>query len=268
MKGMKIKLEIFDTHAHYDDKKFDEDRELVIKKIYESGVTKCINVGCDIKTSKESIELSKKYNFIYAICGIHPSDIPHNDEELWKTLSQIKEMIKQNSKVVAIGEIGFDYYWDKENKNMQEKGFIEQINLANELNLPISIHTRDAIDDTIKIIKKHKVNNGGVLHCCPFNKELVKHGLENGYYIAFGGTCTFKNSKNANEIIDMVPIDKILIETDSPYLSPEPFRGKRNDSSNLKYVINKIAEVKNKTSEEIAKIIYENAEKLFKIGGL
>lgn len=258
-------MEIFDSHAHYDDEKFNEDREKVIKSIYEEGITKCINIGCDIKTSENSIKLSEKYDFIYATCSIHPSEIPQTEQELRKQLDKIKEMAKINKKVVGIGEIGLDYHWNKDNIELQKKAFIEQINIANELNLPISIHTRDAIDDTIEIIRNYKVNKNGVLHCCPFNRELVKQGLQAGYYIAFGGTSTFKNSKNANEIIDMVPIDKILVETDSPYLAPEPLRGTRNDSRNLKYVIAKLANVKKISEEEMAKTTYLNACKLFNI---
>ena len=258
-------MEIFDSHAHYDDEKFNEDREEVIKSIYEEGITKCINIGCDIKTSENSIKLSEKYDFIYATCSIHPSEIPQTEQELWKQLDKIKEMAKINKKVVGIGEIGLDYHWNKDNIELQKKAFIEQINIANELNLPISIHTRDAIDDTIEIIRNYKVNKNGVLHCCPFNRELVKQGLQAGYYIAFGGTSTFKNSKNANEIIEMVPIDKILVETDSPYLAPEPLRGTRNDSRNLKYVIAKLANVKGISEEEMAKATYLNTCKLFNI---
>ncbi len=258
-------MEIFDSHSHYDDEKFNEDREEVIKSIYEEGITKCINIGCDIKTSENSIKLSEKYDFIYATCSIHPSEIPQTEQELWKQLVKIKEMAKINKKVVGIGEIGLDYHWNKDNIELQKKAFIEQINIANELNLPISIHTRDAIDDTIEIIRNYKVNKNGVLHCCPFNRELVKQGLQAGYYIAFGGTSTFKNSKNANEIIEMVPIDKILVETDSPYLAPEPLRGTRNDSRNLKYVIAKLANVKGISEEEMAKATYINACKLFNI---
>ena len=258
-------MEFFDSHAHYDDEKFDKDREEVLEKIYKAGVTKCINIGCDIVTSENSIKLSEKYDFNYATCSIHPSEIPQSEEELWKEIEKIRELASLNSKVVAIGEIGLDYYWHNDNKDLQKKAFITQMKLANELNLPISIHTRDAIDDTIEIIRNNKVNNGGVLHCCPFNKELVKHGLNLGYYIAFGGTATFKNSKNADEIIKMVPLDKMLIETDAPYLSPDPLRGTRNDSSNLKYVVNKIAQVKEITPEEVAEATYNNAKKLFNL---
>ena len=258
-------MEYFDTHSHYDDDKFNEDREEVIEKIFNAGVTKCINMGCDIESSQKAIEIANNNDFIYAAVGLHPEEIPQSEEEMWKTILQIKDLAVQNKKVVAIGEIGLDYYWNKETKELQKQAFINQIELANELKLPVSIHTRDAIDDMISIIRNYKIENGGVLHCCPFNRELVKHGLENGLYIGFGGTSTFKNSRNAKEIVNMVPDDRILIETDSPYLSPEPKRGTRNDSSNLQYIVEKLAEYKNMEPEKMAKLTYENAKKLFKI---
>ena len=258
-------MEYFDTHAHYDDEKFKEDREEVLNKIFKAGVTRCINMGCDIKSSIKAIEIAGNYEHIYCGVGLHPEEIPQNEEELLKTISQIKELATENKKVVVIGEIGLDYYWRQDNKKKKKEAFIKQIELANELKLPVSIHTRDAIDDMISIIRKYKIENSGVLHCCPFNRELVKHGLENGLYIGFGGTSTFKNSKNAKEIVNMVPDDRILIETDSPYLSPEPKRGTRNDSSNLKHVVEKLAEYKEKTPEKIAEITYTNAKRLFKI---
>ena len=256
-------MEFFDTHAHYDDERFDNDRKEVLNKIHNSGVTKCINVGCSIETSKKAIEIANSNEFIYAMCGLHPSEIPQTEEQLWKDIQKIKELVTSSHKVVAIGEIGLDYHYDGFDKKMQETAFISQIKLANELKLPIAVHTRDAIDDTIQILRNYKFEYGGVLHCCPFNRELVKHGIENDLYIAFGGTVTFKNSKNAEEIVKMVPKDKILIETDCPYLAPEPFRGTRNDSSNLKYVVEKIALILNCTPEEVAKFTYENAENLF-----
>ena len=258
-------MEYFDTHAHYDDEKFEKDREIILEKIFKSGVTKCINMGCDVKSSQKAIEIANNYDFIYAAVGLHPEEIPESEDELYKTILQIKDLAINNKKIVAIGEIGLDYYWRKDNKDLQKNAFIKQIELANELNLPVSIHTRDAIDDMIAIIRKYKIKCGGVLHCCPFNRELVKHGLENGLYVGFGGTSTFKSSKNAKEIVNMVQNDRILIETDSPYLSPEPKRGTRNDSSNLKYVVEKIAEYKELEPEEIAKITYENAKKLFRV---
>ena len=257
-------MELFDSHAHLDDEKFDEDREQLIEQIREGKITKLISAGYSLESSKRAVELSNKYDFIYATCGISPNDIPQTEDELGIMLQQIKEIVQQNSKVVAIGEIGLDYYWNKENKELQKKAFTQQIKLANELNLPIVIHTREAVMDTIEILKNNEVNSKGVFHCCPLNRELVKEALKLGFYISFAGPVTFKNSKNANEIIEMVPIEKILIETDSPYLSPEPLRGRRNDSRNVKYVAQKIADVKGITLEEVAKITYENTKKVFR----
>ena len=254
-------MEFFDSHSHYNDEKFDEIREQIIEDTYKSGVTKFICAGYDVQSSKKAIEISQKHEFIYSICGISPNDIPQSEEELWKTIDEISKIVQQNKKIVAIGEIGLDYYWNKENKELQKKAFIKQIELANKLELPIVIHSRDASVDTIDIIK----NNRGIFHCCQLNQEMVKQAINLGYYISFAGPITFKNSKNAKEVVDLVPMDKILIETDSPYLSPEPNRGKRNDSRNVKYVAEKIAEFKNMSLEEIARITYENAMKIFEI---
>ncbi len=261
-------MELFDSHAHYNDEKFNEDRESLIEQIYESGVTKLVNAGYSLESSKYALEIAKKYDWMYTISGISPNDIPENEEELTEQLVELKQFVssKINSKkIVAIGEIGLDYYWNKENKDLQREAFIEQIALANSMNLPIVIHTREAVTDTLEILKTNDVVNKGVFHCCPLNRELVKEGLKLGFYISFAGPVTFKNSKNANEIIEMCPLDRILIETDSPYLSPEPNRGKRNDSRNVKYIANKIAEVKDMDPEEIARITYENACRIFKI---
>ena len=258
-------MEFFDNHAHLDDEKFDEDREKIIQKIKESGVTKFISAGYSLEGSKKGLELANKYEFIYTTSGISPNDIPQTEDELWTMLEEIRKIAKENSKVLAIGEIGLDYYWNKENKELQKKAFIEQIKIANELNLPIVIHTREAVMDTIAILKQNEVINKGVFHCCPLNRELVKEALKLGFYISFAGPITFKNSKNADEIVNMVPANRMLIETDSPYLSPEPLRGRRNDSRNVKYIAQKIADFRGVFLEEVAKITYENAEKIFKI---
>lgn len=259
-------MEYFETHAHYNDNQFDLDREEVLKKIYESGVTKCINVGYNIESSKKAIQIANKYNYIYATCGIHPSDVSTDVKEIDLQIKEIQNLIDENRKIVAIGEIGLDYHYGKENIENQKLAFIKQIEVANKNSLPIIIHTRDAVDDTIDVIKnKIEVNSNAVLHCCPFNTELVRHGVEQGLYIAFGGTSTFKNSKNAQEIIKMVPNNRILVETDCPYLAPEPVRGTRNDSSNLKYIVQKIAEFKGMEPDNLAKITYNNAMEFFNI---
>ena len=260
-------MDFFDSHSHYNDEKFDEDREEIIEQTYNDGITKFVCAGYNIPSSKFSLELAQKYNYIYSIVGISPNDIPQTEEELWKNIEEISQIAieNRNNKIVAIGEIGLDYYWNTENKDLQKQAFIKQIELANKLELPIVIHSRDAFIDTIDIIKNHKVNKTGVFHCCQQNQELVKQALQLGYYISFAGPITFKNSKNAPAIIDMVPLDKMLIETDSPYLSPEPHRGQRNDCRNVKYVAQKIADLKGISLEEIAKQTYENAMKIFEI---
>ena len=256
-------MELLDSHAHYNDEKFEDDREAIIKDIYNSGVTTIINAGYSLESSKKAIEIAKNYEFMYATAGVSPNDIENLQDNY---ITEIEKMAK-NKKVVAIGEIGLDYYWNKENKEEQKKVFIEQIELANKLNLPIVIHTREAVSDTIDILKnKVECKNKGVFHCCPLNVELVKEALKLGFYISFAGPVTFKNSKNADEVIKIVPTKKMLIETDSPYLSPEPVRGTRNDSRNVKYIAQKIAQVKEIAIEEIAKQTKENAKTIFRIG--
>lgn len=261
-------MKLFDTHAHYNDEKFNEDMEEVLSAIKAEEVEKLVCVGYNLEGSKKAAQIAKTHDFVYSTCGISPNDIPQSEEELWKVLFKITEILKNEqlkNKLVAVGEIGLDYYWNKENAQLQKKAFIEQIKIANEFDLPIVIHTREAVMDTIEILKKNTVNNLGIFHCCPLNRELVKEALKLGFYISFAGPVTFKSSKNANEIIQLVPLDRILIETDSPYLSPEPKRGQRNDSRNVKYIAQKIADVKNIPVEEIAKITYDNALRIFKI---
>ena len=261
-------MEFFDSHAHYTDEKFENDRDEIIEQIYKEGVTKFVSAGYSTKSSEMAIELANKYSYVYTICGISPNDIPENVEKLKEEIAKIDEILaKRNNKVVAVGEIGLDYYWNQENKELQKEAFIKQIELANKYELPIVIHTRDAFYDTIDILKNNTVNKKGIFHCCPLNQELVKKALELGFYISFAGPCTFKNSKNADEIIKMVPLDKMLIETDSPYLSPEPKRGTRNDSRNVKLVAEKIANVRGLNLEDIAKITYDNAMRIFCVIG-
>ena len=254
-------MELFDSHAHYNDEKFEEDREEILKEIYRSGVTKLVNAGYSLESSKSTIQIANSHDFIYSTVGISPNDIADYKKE---DLKEIENLAK-SPKVVAIGEIGLDYYWNKENKEIQKEMFKKQIELANKYNLPIVIHTREAVMDTIDMLKKHEVNKKGIFHCCPLNQELVKEAFKLGFYISFAGPITFKNSKNAKDVVSMVPLDRILIETDSPYLAPEPKRGTRNDSRNVKLVAKKVAEFKNLTLEEVAKATYDNALKIFEI---
>ena len=257
-------MQLFDSHCHLDDEKFEQDRQQLIKDIFSSKVTKLISAGYSLESSKRALELANNYSQIYTVSGISPNDIPENVEKLQAEIYEIEKLAK-NQKVVGIGEIGLDYYWNKENKELQKYAFIKQIELSNKLKLPIVIHTREAVMDTIEILKENPVNKKGVFHCCPLNPELVKEALKLGFYISFAGPVTFKNSKNADEVIRLVPDEKMLIETDSPYLSPEPNRGKRNDSSNVRYIAEKIAKVKGYTLEEVAKITYDNACRIFEI---
>ena len=182
---------LFDSHSHLNDEKFDEDREKTIDEIVKSGVTNFITAGYSVESSKKAIEIAKKYDFIYTTAGVSPNDIPQDEDELWKQLVEIENIAKNNSKVLAIGEIGLDYYWNTENKELQKLAFIEQIKIANKLNLPIVIHTREAVMDTLQILKENKVENTGIFHCCPQNRELIKEGLKLGFYISFAGPITF-----------------------------------------------------------------------------
>ncbi len=251
-------MELFDTHAHYNDEKFDLDREEIINKIYNDGITKTVCVGYDLEKSKMAIKIAEEHDFIYATCGISPNDIEDFSDENLKII----EEISKNKKVVAIGEIGLDYYWNKENKESQKELFIKQIEIANKLSKPIVIHNRDAVMDTLQILKEHPVEKTGIFHCCPLNPELIKEGLKLGFYISFSGNITFKNAKSF-DAVSIVPMDKILIETDSPYLSPEPFRGTRNTSSNVRLVAQKIAEIKKISLNEVSQKTYQNAERVY-----
>ena len=262
-------MNLFDSHAHYNDEKFDNDRKEIIEQTLKNGVSNFIVAGYNIESSKKALNIVKEYKELYSIVGISPNDIEDikEDKDIDTNILKIEKLIKAdgNGKIVAVGEIGLDYYWNKENKELQKIIFKKQIELANKYNLPIVIHTRDAINDTLEIIKNNEVKNRGIFHCCPLNRELVKEALKLGYYISLSGVVTFKNAKNANKIIEMIPENRILIETDSPYLAPEPVRGTRNNCMNVKYVAEKIGKIKNKTLEEIADITNKNTKTIFKI---
>lgn len=253
---------LFDTHTHYDDNRFNEDRHEVIERVHEEGVSYLVNASSNMNSVKMGLDLTKKYPFIYTAVGIHPH---HADEVTDETLELLYELACCD-KVVGIGEIGLDYYYNFSPKEVQKKAFSKQINIAKELLLPIIVHNRDSHEDTLKIIKNEKAKKvGGVFHCYSGSAEMVKEILDNDFYISFAGPITFKNSKKAPKVISCVPTDRLLVETDCPYLTPEPFRGKRNDSRYIKYIIKKMAEIKGFTYEEMAVITRENAKKLFKI---
>ena len=253
---------LFDTHAHFDDKKFDIDRNQIINCLKENDISFLINVGTNIETSNMSVSLAEEFDFIYATIGIHPHYVDKCD---FNTINNIINLCK-NKKVVAIGEVGLDYYYDTVPKDIQKIWFIKQINLAKDLNFPIIVHNRDAHEDTINIIKYENAKKvGGILHCFSGSIEMAKIILENNFYISIAGPVTFKNANKLVEVVKYVPLDRLLIETDCPYLTPEPFRGKRNDSSKIKYIAQKIAEIKGMTFEEIANITLNNAKNIFKL---
>ena len=253
---------IFETHAHYDDSRFATDRESVIEKVYNSGVAPIINVGASIKSTAATVELAKKYDYIYAAVGVHPSDIEGLNEDSFNWLREQANW----EKAVAIGEIGLDYYWDKEPQvqEAQRYWFKRQMDLARELKLPIIIHSRDAAEDTMKVMKEANAHEiPGVVHCYSYSKEMALQFIEMGYMIGVGGVVTFKNGKKLKETVSAIPLEKILLETDCPYMAPEPFRGKRNDSGYIPYIIQQIADIKGVTPEEVEKVTEDNAYRLF-----
>lgn len=253
---------IFETHAHYDDDKFTEDRDELILAVHESGVHPIINVGASIHSTQTTLELAKRYPFIYAAVGVHPSDVADLNED---TFAWLKEQTTY-AKTVAVGEIGLDYYWDKE-ADVQEKQrywFGRQLQLAREADLPVIIHSRDAAADTLQVMRdNHAETIPGVIHCYSYSPELAQEFVRMGYYIGVGGVVTFKNAKKLVETVQTIPMERILLETDSPYMAPEPHRGTRNDSRNIPYVIAKIAELKGITPQEVERITEENAYRLF-----
>ena len=253
---------IFDSHAHYDDEKFDKDRKEILEEIFKEGAYNILNVSSDYQSIGKMLSLINEYDFIYGACGIHPHDVTEMTEE---TMNYIIETASKE-KVVAIGEIGLDYYYDYSPRDLQKKWFARQINEAKNLKIPVVIHDRDAHEDTLKIVKSENAKEvGGVFHCYSGRVEMVKTVLNNNFYISVGGTVTFKNARKIIEVVEYVPIEKILVETDSPFLSPEPVRGRRNDSRNLRYIIQKISEIKKMSFEETASITDKNARTLFGI---
>ncbi len=253
---------LFDTHAHYDDEKFALDRYDVIEKAYRSGVSYIINAATDIKSCEESLAFARKYEYVYVAVGIHPHEVGKVDEN---TLSIIAQLAKED-KVVAIGEIGLDYYYDTAPREIQKHWFAQQINLARDLKLPIIVHDRDAHQDSMNIIKDNKANEvGGVFHCYSGSVEMAKELLNYNFYISVGGALTFKNAKKLVEVVRWIPMDRLLIETDCPYLTPEPHRGKRNDSSYVRFVAEKVAQIKQLSFEEVAEVTLGNAKKLFRL---
>lgn len=251
---------IFDTHAHYDDEAFDQDREQLLQAFPAAGIGRVVNIGASPDSCQRTIELMEKYSYIYGALGVHPSDTDKLDEETFAWLGQQC----RREKCVAVGEIGLDYYWKEPEPELQKKWFARQLGLAREVKLPVVIHSREAAKDTIDIMKaEHAQDLGGVIHCYSYTKETAKTFLDMGFYFGIGGVVTFKNSKKLKEAVEYLPIDKIVLETDCPYLAPEPNRGKRNSSLNLPYVVEALAQIKGMTAEEIERVTWENAFRLY-----
>lgn len=250
---------IFDSHAHYTDKAFNDDRRNMLGSLKESGICGVINCGADLESSKEALKLSEEYDYIYFACGIHPEEV----EKLPENYLDILRELAQHEKCVAIGEIGLDYYWRQDTKEKQKEVFEKQILLAEELNLPIIVHDREAHGDTLEILKKHKPQ--GVLHCFSGSVEMVKEVLKLGMYIGFGGALTFKNARKAIEVAEMLPPNRLLLETDCPYMAPVPMRGKRNDSSLIPFVAEKMGEITGLNPQEVLNIATENTKRLFNV---
>ncbi len=252
----------FDSHAHYYDEQYDRDRNEVLAKVHESGVEYVLSASSDVASSIENISLARQYDFIYAAVGIHPHSAIDMNNNIISALADFAAY----PKVVAIGEIGLDYYYDNAPREAQKIAFAKQINLAVNLNLPVIVHDRDAHEDTLNIIKNENARKtGGVLHCFSGSVEMAREVLNNDFYISIAGPVTFKNAKKIIDVIKYVPDDRLLIETDCPYLTPEPLRGKRNDSSLIGYIAEKIAVIKGRTADEIADITTRNAKRLFNI---
>lgn len=251
---------IFETHAHYDDEQFDKDRDRLLTTLYENGIDKIVNISYDRKSILKTIDLACKYDFIYGVIGYHPCDVGDIGE---KEMLELKELSSGN-KVVAIGEIGLDYYWKEVDRSVQKKFFKRQVKLAIELGLPIVVHSREAASDTLSVLQEYG-NVGGVIHCFSYSVEMAREFVKLGYYIGIGGVSTFKNAKHIKEVIKEIPLDRLVIETDSPYLAPMPFRGRRNTSAYLIYVAKAIAELKEIELKEVITTTYNNAKRMYNI---
>lgn len=276
---------IIDTHAHYDDKAFDEDRAELLSAMcsgstaqgnrassnvtqgsesseggYTPVIHRIVNIGSSLGACRRTIALMKEYDFIYGALGVHPTDSGEltEDDIQWLKIQCALE------KCVAVGEIGLDYYWDEPEREIQKKWFVRQLHLAKEVNLPVVIHSRDAAQDTVDIMKaEHAEETGGVIHCFSYGKELAKIFLDMGFFIGVGGVVTFNNGRKLKEVVEYIPLDRIVIETDCPYLAPVPFRGKRNDSRKLAHVVQQIADIKGISTEEVEEVTFRNAYKLY-----
>ena len=254
---------IFDTHAHYDDEAFNEDWDKLLLSLPENGIEAVVNVGASIQSTKNTLELMKKYSFVYGAAGVHPNETAELNEHLMDWLRHVAG----KEKVVAIGEIGLDYYWNQPEPEVQKHWFVRQLDLAREVNLPVIVHSRDAAKDTLDIIKAENARDmGGVIHCFSYSVEMAREYLSMGFYLGIGGVLTFNNAKKLKEVVDYMPMDQLVLETDCPYLSPVPNRGKRNSSLNLPYVVKAVSEIKGISEEEVIAVTRENARRMYRLG--
>lgn len=253
---------IFDTHAHYDDEAFDEDRDALLTELPENGIARVVNVGASLASCGRTIEIMNRYDYIYGAIGVHPSETAELNDEAFEWLRQQCQL----EKCVAVGEIGLDYYWNEPDRELQKEWFRRQLNLARELAKPVIIHSRDAAKDTVDLMtEEHAEEIGGVIHCYSYTKETAEVFLKMGFYFGIGGVLTFKNAKKLKEAVAYIPLDRIVLETDCPYLAPEPNRGKRNSSLNIPYVVKALAEIKGVEEETVRKAAWENAHKLYRL---
>ncbi len=254
--------EIFDTHAHYDDESFDDDREELLRALPAEDIGKVVNVAASLATCKSTRALAEQYDYIYCALGVHPGDTEELTEESMDWLRQQCRF----EKCVAVGEIGLDYYWDEPDRDIQKKWFLRQLDLARECKKPVVVHSRDAAKDTVDIMTSAKCQEiGGVIHCFSYTKETAKIFLDMGFYIGIGGVLTFKNAKKLVEVAEYAPMDRIVLETDCPYLAPVPYRGKRNCSVLIPYVVEALAQIKGITEEEVRQAAWENAHALYRL---
>lgn len=252
---------IFDTHAHYDDEQFDTDREEVLESMAAAGVGTIVNASSSPESWERILALTDKYSFLFGMAGVHPDDVGALDEDKFRRMEELLQL----EKIVAVGEIGLDYYWDREAHDMQKYWFVRQLELAAEKSMPVSVHSREAAADTMEIMKKYGKGIKAVIHCFSYSAEMAREYVKMGYYIGVGGVVTFKNARKLKETVREIPMDRIVLETDCPYLAPEPFRGKRNSSRNLSYVAQAVAELKETSAEEVIRQTEENARNLYNL---
>lgn len=250
---------IFDTHAHYDDAQFDEDREELLNSMQEQGVGVIVNVSATYDSCESVVDMVQKYPFMYAAVGIHPDEVGSLTEERFARM----EELFQRDKVVAVGEIGLDYYWDNESHDIQKKWFVRQLDLARRLSLPVLIHSREAAADTMEVMKEQAKGLKGIIHCYSYSREMAKEYVKMGFHIGVGGVVTFKNARKLKETVEEIPLTSIVLETDCPYLAPVPYRGKRNQSGYIRYVAEAVAEIKGVSFEEVVARTRENAREVY-----